>query len=120
MSPTTAFPPGQDPGLPLAILWLASCAILIGMAINSAVRAVQAVHTFMGSPLSFCHVIRYLLLVNLGDQKVHKMVKFCVHQCTQTARRYEAPSLLLVGHGTRTRVPVPVLMYNLCPCSSKT
>jgi len=63
------------------------------MAINSAVRAVQAVHTFMGSPLSFCHVIRYLLLVNLGDQKVHKMVKFCVHQCTQTARRYEAPSL---------------------------
>src|SRR5437879_798942 len=32
-------------------------------------------------------------LVNLGDQKVHKMVKFCVHQCTQTARRYEAPSL---------------------------
>ena len=29
------------------------------------------------------------VLVNLGDQKVHKMVKFCVHQCTQTARRYE-------------------------------
>src|SRR5882724_10972626 len=46
-------------------------------------------------------------LVNLGDQKVHKMVKFCVHQCTQTARRYEAPSLALAlvvaGLGTRTR-----------------
>src|SRR5439155_12756004 len=44
-------------------------------------------------------------LVNLGDQKVHKMVKFCVHQCTQTARRYEAPSLLLVGQTERRDKP---------------
>src|SRR3989442_12327194 len=36
-----------------------------------------------------------ILLVNLGDQKVHKMVRFCVHQVTATAPRYDAPSLPL-------------------------
>src|SRR3989442_1560283 len=44
------------------------------------------------------------ILLNLGDQKAHKMVKFCVHQCTQTARRYEAPSLPIVRrHRARER-----------------